>query len=78
MAKPIDLIIQLVRMARYGTADEFESAEGNKEYQFHVIPKIADNRLDNSRAKSDETRQSNWACLRIERSNDFIPKGPAL
>ena len=64
MAKLIDLIIQLVRMARYGAADEFESAEGRKEHQIHVIPTVADNKLDNfagqSRKRaSDETRRTN-------------------
>jgi hypothetical protein len=62
MSQLIDLIIQYVRMARYGAADEFESPEGHKEHQTTVIPKIADNKLDDGRAKSqkrasDSTRQ---------------------
>jgi hypothetical protein len=44
MAKLIDLMIQLVRMARYGAEDEFESAE--EEHQIHEIPKTAGNKLD--------------------------------
>jgi len=54
MSQLIDLIIRYVRMARYGAADELESPEEHQEHQTHVIPKIADNKLDDVRARSQK------------------------
>ena len=54
MSQFIDLIIRYVGMARYGAADELESLEAHQEHQTHVIPKNADNKLDDFQARSQK------------------------